>query len=369
MALKLLEVDSDVLYNTILQSMEIMTGEPLYPGDERRIFTEAMVQIVVAIANACNTACNNKMLRYAEGDTLDALGERMGVERLPAVAAKADFQFTLTGEQGFDVTVPAGTMITTDGDIYFATDEELIIPAGDTEGTISASCTEAGAAGNDYTIGSIAQLVDSVAYVLKAQNTTVSSGGSDEEEDDDFRERIKLANSTFSTAGPAKAYQYFAKSADTSIIDVAVDSPSACVVNLYILCTGGTLPSAEILQKVTDICSADDVRPLTDRVTALAPTAVPYNITLKYYTTAEDEADCIETIEGEGGAIDQFKEWQSESLGRDINPDKLLMYCISPISGTGCIRAEITSPVVTSVGAFEVAQAGTVTVTHEVVSE
>ena len=366
--LKLLDVDSETIYNGILQSMEIMTGEPLYPGDERRIFTEAIIQIIVAIANQCNSACNDKMLEYAQGEALDALGDRMSVTRIPAKAAQATFKFTLTAAQLLDVTIPQGTMITTDGDIYFATDEDLIVAAGDTEGTVTGTCTVTGEDGNGYSAGSIAQLVDSIDYVSTAVNTTESDGGADEEDDDDLRERIRLANSAYSTAGSIKAYQYWAKSADASIIDVVVDSPSACVVNLYILCEGGELPDNDLLAKVEEICGADDVRPLTDLVIALAPTAVPYDITLKYYTTEEDEADCIETIEGEGGAIEQYIEWQAGAIGRDINPDKLLALCVAPPYGTGCIKVDITAPADATVGDLAVAQVGTVTVTHEVIS-
>lgn len=366
--LKLIETDAGELYNNIIQAMEIMTGEPLYPGDERRIFTESLVQIIVAIANKCNIACNGKTLQYAIGETLDALGDRMGVTRLPATAASATFEFTLEEVQSGDITIPQGTLITTDGDVYFATDEAMTIAAGDLSGTVTGSCTVAGTDGNGFIAGSIAQMVDIIEHVSTGVNTTESAGGTDEEEDDEYRERIRLANSTFSTAGPTKAYQYYAKSADSSIIDVVVESPSACVVKIYVLTETG-IPSQAVLDKVEAICSADDVRPLTDQVQVDAPTAVSYDINIKYYTTAEDEADCVATIEGTGGVIDQFKAWQAGEMGRNINPDKLLAMCLSPKEGTGCIRMDITYPAAAAVGSHEVAQAGTVTITHEVVSE
>lgn len=366
--LNLIEVDTDALYSNILQAMEIMTGEPLYPGDERRMFTEALITVITAVQSACNVACNNKMLQYASGDALDALGYRMGVTRFEAVAASAQFTFTLTEAQSLDVTIPQGTLITTDGDIYFATDEELVIAAGDTTGTVTASCTEPGDIGNGYAVGAVGQLVDMIDKVSIASNITTTSGGSDEEDDDDYRERIHLSNSTFSTAGPTKAYQYYAKSADESIIDVVVDSPSACVVNIYVLTDTGA-PAQAILDKVEAICSADDVRPLTDQVNALAPTEVSYDIELKYYTTAEDEADCVDTIEGDGGVIEQFEDWQAGAIGRNINPDKLMAMCMSPSDGTGCLRVDITSPSAATIGAHQVAAIGTVTITHEVVEE
>lgn len=368
MALKLIEVDSAKLYNSIIQAVEVEIGEPLYPGDERRIFVEALVQIITAMANQCNVAANGKTLQYAVGDMLDALGYRMGVTRLPASPASAPFLFTLSEVLSGDLTIPAGTLITNDGDIYFATDEDLTIEAGNLTGTVNATCTEAGADGNGFGANSIAQLVDLIDGVATAANSATTAGGADAEPDDEYRERIRLSNSTFSTAGPTKAYQYYAKSADSSIIDVVVDSPSACVVDIYVLTDTGT-PTQTVLDKVEAICGADDVRPLTDQVSAKAPTAVNYDITIHYYTTAEDEADCVATIEGDGGVIDQFKKWQSGAMGRNVNPDKLLAMCLSPSDGTGCLRMDITYPAAAAVGAKQVAQCGTVTVTHEVVEE
>ena len=369
MALELITIDSAELYDNIIQSMEIACGEALYPGDERRIFVEAMVQVIVSVANACNIACNNKMLQYAVGDALDALGVRTGVERLPAVPASATFRFTLAEAQASDVTVPAGTRITSNGDIYFAISEDLTIPAGSTYADATGYCTSPGSEGNGYAAGSIPQIVDLVTYVKSAVNTTETGGGADEESDDALRERIFLSNSAYSTAGPKNAYVYWAKAADASIIDVEVTTPDAGEVVIYPLCTGGALPDAGVLAAVEAACNADDVRPLTDSVSAAAPTQSTYNITLKYYTTAADEADCVESIEGEGGAIDQYVEWQCGALGRDINPDKLRALCLSPEGGTGCIRLDITYPARTVLSSTQVAKLGTLTVTHEVVEE
>ena len=365
--LKLIETDTAELYNGIIQAMEVMIDEPLYPGDERRIFTEALVQVIAGIANQVNIAANGKTLQYASGDFLDALGYRMGVTRFAANPAKATFEFTLSDESASDTIIPAGTLITTDGELFFATDSDLIIAAGETTGSISGTCTTAGTVGNDFGIGAIAQLVEIIDNVESGINTTASSGGTDEEEDDDYRERIHLSNAAFSTAGSKKAYIYHAKSADPTIIDVYVVSPSACVVYVYVLTDTG-IPSASLISKVQSALSADDVRPLTDQVTVKAPTAVSYNIEIKYYTTAEDEADCVATIEGTGGVIDQFKAWQSGEMGKDINPDKLLAMCLSPTKGTGAVKMDVTYPEAATVDSDEVAQCGTVTITHEVIS-
>lgn len=367
--LVLIDIDTETLYNNAVQRMEIACGEPLYPGDERRIFVEGIIALLQGIANKCNIACNSKFLDNAEGDALDALGARYGTTRIPAAAAVATFEFTLASEALTATTIPAGTQITTDGDINFATDEDLIIPAGETKGSTTATCTVTGIEGNGYIAGSVAQLVDTLMNVESAINTETTSGGADEEDDDTYRERIRIAPSAMSTAGSEKSYIYWAKTASSTIQDVVVDVPDSCIVNLYVLCKGGQIPSAALLSLVEASCSASDRRPITDYVTALAPTTVTYNIEITYYTTEEDEAACEETIEGEGGAIEQYIEWQSDAIGRDINPDKLRALCLSPESGTGCIRLDVTSPSRSTVGALAVGIVGTTTITKEVVEE
>ena len=59
--LKLIDIDAEEYYNNAIQAMEIAAGEPLYPGDERRVFTEALVAVLVGIANKCNEACNGRI--------------------------------------------------------------------------------------------------------------------------------------------------------------------------------------------------------------------------------------------------------------------------------------------------------------------
>ena len=133
---------------------------------------------------------------------------------------------------------------------------------------------------------------------------------------------------------------------------------------------GGILPDEETLEKVEAACSAATVRPMTDLVTAIAPTAVTYSINIKYYCTQDNLAATIETVEGEGGAIDQYIAWQSETLGRDINPDQLRRFILAPSEGTGALRLDVTAPTYQAITKMQVAQlSGVPTVTYEVVKE
>lgn len=371
------ETDAAKLYTAIVGSLMDEVGEPLYPGDERRIFGEAVVAVLLACYNEFNDRMKQRTLQYARGPVLDALGARYGLTRAEPAHATATFRFSVAAARSENIIIEAGTRITTDGSVYFATDEIAVLQAGSTYVDVPGTCEEGGSQYNGFTVGTIATLVDLIPYISGVQNTTTSAGGDDGEPyteagDEKFRERIRLAPATLSTAGPESAYRYYALSADPEIIDVAIDSPSACVINIYPLMAGGAVPDQDTLDKVEEVCSAEDVRPMTDQVTAKAPTQVTYDIQLKYYCTKDNEADTIKAVEGDGGAVDRYVEWQCGALGRDINPDQLRKLILCPdwdSSLVGADRVDITKPVFTSLDNTKVAKwSGTVSITHEVVA-
>lgn len=369
------ETDSAKLYTAIIGSLMDEVNEPLYPGDERRIFGDALVAVFVALYNEFNDKMKQRTLQYARGEVLDALGARYDIERAEPAHATATFRFSVESARDTNIIINAGTKITTDGSVYFATDQVAVLQAGSIYIDVPATCTEGGTQYNGFAIGTIATLVDLIPYITSVSNTTVSIGGDDgepytDEGDEKFRERIRLAPAAQSTAGPESAYRYFALSADPEIIDVAIDNPEANTINIYPLMRGGAIPDEETLTKVEETCSADDVRPMSDKVTAIAPTQVSYDIELKYYCTQDNEADTIKAVEGEGGAIDQYNDWQTSALNRDINPDQLKKLILCPDWDStliGADRVDIIKPVFKEIGKNEVPKfSGTLTVSHEV---
>ena len=369
------ETDSAKLYTSIIGSLMDHCDEALYPGDERRIFGEGIVAVFVSLYAEFNDKMKQRTLQYARGSVLDAIGDRYNVKRVEPASASAVFRFSVSDVQDDNIIIPAGTRITSDGSVYFATQETAVLSAGESHVDIVGVCSEGGAAYNGVAAGLIATLVDLIPYISSVSNITATSGGADgepytEEGDESFRERIRLAPAALSTAGPESAYRYFVMTADPDIIDVAVvcpeDKPN--VVNLYPLMTGGELPGEDVLEKVLAVLG-DDVRPMTDQVNALTPTVAEYEIEIKYYTTKDAEASTIEAIEGVGGAIDQYNEWQTATLGRDINPDQLRRFILAPTTGTGAIRVDVVKPSFTELAKMQVAKlTGNPIITHEVVT-
>ena len=145
---------------------------------------------------------------------------------------------------------------------------------------------------------------------------------------------------TFSTAGPLGAYEYFAKTASALIVDVKATSPEPGEVDVRVLLAGGELPGTEMLKTVSDILSADKVRPLTDHVTVAAPATVPYSIDSTYYTQEGAAVSGATVADNIAAAVQSFKEWQGAKMGRDVNPSRL----IALLMQAGAKRVEVRSP-------------------------
>lgn len=88
--------DAAEIYNTVMEWLMDSVNEPLYPGDERRIYGEALVFVLVNVYHEMNDTAKQRTLQYARGAVLDALGERVGTKRLELAPAYDTFRFTLS---------------------------------------------------------------------------------------------------------------------------------------------------------------------------------------------------------------------------------------------------------------------------------
>lgn len=224
--LNFIETDAKKVSDTVLQELESGVNEPLYPGDERRIFGEALAQVVVTIYNTVNDGVRQKMLRYARGATLDALGENRNVSRISPTLASTTLRFGLNEPVASNIIIPAGLRVTSDYVHYFSTDSTVVLIAGTLSVEVTATAENGGAEYNDIAPGCINKIVDvsDVPLIDYVTNIDASEGGGDEEGDEPFRERIREAENRLSTAGPAKAYKYWALSANPRVSDAVVSS-------------------------------------------------------------------------------------------------------------------------------------------------
>ena len=359
------EKSGEEIESAIISTYESLTDRTLAKGDPIRLFLETIVLIIVQQRSYIDYAAKQNLLAYAQGDYLDHIGALFGVTRLAASNALTTLRFILSEPQTSAIVIPEGTRASPGGGtILFATTETVEIPAGETEITVTAECTHSGTQGNGYVAGQIKMLVDPFPFEMGIENITESHGGSDIESDENFRERIQIAPESFSVAGSAGAYKYFARTAHQDIIDVGMpdmyeEDFEPGHVDLYILMKDGTLPSDEVLGKVLEICNADDVRPLTDYVTASAPEIVNFDLNVKYFIDRANATQSTQIQAAVENAIQTWVTWQRSKLGRDLNPSELNHRIIA----AGAKRAEIISPVFRTVKYKELAIPSSQTIT------
>ncbi|WP_329502714.1 baseplate J/gp47 family protein [Klebsiella aerogenes] len=136
--------------------------------------------------------------------------------------------------------------------------------------------------------------------IVPADDTTIPPTEAVMESDDAFRRRIRLSWYARNTAGAIEAYEFYALDVDGVQDAIAYgpqewpESVSPGEVHVYVLSRDGDgTPSADLLQAVYDALSPDDIRPLTDYVSVLAPTIVPYEVTATLYIADGPDADVV----------------------------------------------------------------------------
>lgn len=345
------DTDTETIVNEMTADYELQSGRTLYPGDPIRMLIAWFAAILSQERSFMNIAAKRNLPRYAKGIYLDSLAEIFyGTVRRQADSALTALRFTLSESQAEGVVIPEGTEATADGKIFFATTEELIIPAGELSGEVEAECTIEGTDGNGYQAGQIANIVEQIAFVESVTNTTVSAGGEDIETDEELYSRLRGSYEGFSTAGTAGAYQYHAEQYNSQIADVVVRELDPGQTGVTILMEHG-LPTEEEIADMQGYLSSDEIRPVTDLVIVSAPTAVTFSVELTYYGASRPEPGGKALSELVREATDIYIEWQTSKIGRRINPGKL----IALIMQEGAGRVEITEPTAKELGETECA--------------
>lgn len=348
MALTFFDVTAETLYKTYCNKLHELTGEQMYEGDERLVFAQSIFTVIVALFNTFNESAKARMIRYAYGEILDAIGEFKGCYRLAPSKATCTIRFSTPTAKNTSITIPKGTKVS-DGAKIFQITEAFSIGAGELHVEAEAESLIGGSEYNGIPAGSISTMIDRVAGVTGCTNTTATTGGDDGEPypydpdthpdgdngagDNRYRERIILSNSAHSTAGSENGYIYWAKTASSEIVDVRVISEQeAGAIELVVMTKDGTA-SQDIIDKVLAVCSAKDVRPMNDKVTVISPEVIEYDIVIDYTVMDGNQVKALEDLSGENGACKRFADYTGARLGRDINPDLLHHYCMQSSTG------------------------------------
>ena len=176
--------------------------------------------------------------------------------------------------------------------------------------------------------------------ITQADNSKVPPVAAVMESDNALRERTQLAFDTLSVAGPESAYKKFARDADGRVGDVSVVSPNPAYITLTILQADSEngAASPELIQIVEKAVTAEDIRPIGDRVTVQSAQIIPYNIQAKLFIAKDPEAATVLQQ-----AINNANVYTNNNkrLGRSIRLSAI--YAALHVSGVS--RVELIGPI------------------------
>src|SRR5260370_20097308 len=352
-------LDPNNILADMIAEFESASGRILQPGQVERVLLNVYACRESLVRNAIQFAAEQNLLAFASFPMIVYRGQLLSVSRLGSQPAVTTIEFTLTSALTVPFLIAAGTLIgTNDGHFAFATSARITIPAGVTTASVAATATAPGAAANGYLPGQVNVQLSPSALIASAVNTVTTAGGSAPETDDHLRTRIQAAPNQFSVAGPVGAYRFFAISADPSIIDAQIVSPAPGIVNAYVL-TGPVsvqpaaapnlagVAGALLLAKVRMALNADNVRPLTDTVNALAVSEICYQITAP--GTLYPDADPTATMAAASAAAQELALELAAKIQRDIVPSQI----IAALSVAGLCGVTLSAPALTTLNSVQ----------------
>jgi len=389
------EVDSrkiQALLQRMYEEFQRANGNPgfrLAAGNPERLIQLTEAAALTQVAVDIDKTGKGNLLFFADETTIEYIGDLYGDrgKRLKASYALTTMRYKLSVERPVITPIPKGYRSTPDNKVFFATLKPLEIPAGELYADVEAQCLTPGIEGDGFDIGEIKNMVDLIPFMASVENITPSTGGAEKEDVEPYRERLRMLPESFSVAGPDGAYEFWARTANSGIVDARAWMPELDMqsfadflspwgitdsagfykalfdyfrtsgtgpgnVDVTVLMKYGELPSDEVMQQVYETLTDKTRRPLTDFVHVIKPTPIEFDVEFEYWIETEHATEVASIIDAVNKATERYISWQKSKLGLDINPDllhKLLM-------DTGVKRLDIKKPEFRILKPIEVAQ-------------
>ena len=162
-------------------------------GSEIRNLIEAFAVYAMSLEERLNDNVYIMDVLNADGEYLDLLAGQPGIdmERIPGAEATGRVLFTVRNQLLEELSIPAGTIVTSDTGLDFETETDNIIPAGELSRECMVRAIDVGVDGNipAYSIITKEDGYDAVDG-FTVSNPEAFKGGLDFEEDNSFRDRI-----------------------------------------------------------------------------------------------------------------------------------------------------------------------------------
>lgn len=355
------ERDPSVLKAQFKAKFEAVSGRTLYPAQTEMFLIEVAAYALSLLNEAAQNGVLQNTVVFAEGRHLEDRAANVSTFKLLAQPSVTTLEFRLSAVRLIDTVIPRGTRVGAGNVVTFATDADLVIPSGMLAASVSATAETAGATWNGLSIGAVTDILDPVAFVTSAANTSVVSGGTDIEDPERFRLRAANALFTIAKAGPKNGYREHVKAVNPEIVDVEVIRPEPGSIDIYPLMKTG-LPSAELKVDILDYLDPETLRPMGDHVTIRDPEPVRFDmvLTVRVREAAAGQQDLFEET-----ATLAFYPWTQE-LGAKIAPS-VITTAVKALPRV--VDAALAGFAFTDLERHQFAELGTVTVNIVVVGD
>lgn len=283
------------IYEEMLQTFQTRTGMSAADSADLTVRLYAAAAQISALYAETEWVKKQSFPQTASGEYLDYHAAMRGLSRKEAAQASGTLRFSVSGAAAQDLTVEAGTVCRTAGDVRFETTGEALLAAGTSSVDAPARAINAGAAGN-AAAGTVTLMIEAPVGVTACTNPEAFSGGADGEDDAALRTRILATFARISNGANAAYYEQTALDyPGVAAVKVLPRNRGAGTVDLVVSTPSGA-PSETLLAGLQAALEAE--REIATDVGVLAPTPVTVNVTASL--TLGQEADW-ETVSAAAG--------------------------------------------------------------------
>ncbi len=179
------------ILDDLVEKYEQLTDEKLWSESETYKRFESVASELFALSCLENKTMKQAFAETASGEYLDFHARLKGITRKPASYARGKLKFYINEPSQENIIIPKSTVCSLEDSpfIQFSTDEQAVIPAGETYVFCDATAMKSGRSHNVKS-GTVCVMVNAPVAVSGVTNVDEMSGGKDEESDSRLRQRI-----------------------------------------------------------------------------------------------------------------------------------------------------------------------------------
>lgn len=268
---------AEAIYDEMADQFAQETGMELAGAGEMAVRLRALAAQVYGLYLESAWTRKQCFPQTATGEDLDRHAFLRGITRLPASRAAGTLRFSVQTAGTADLPIPQGTVCLTAGLVAFATTQDGVLAAGQTQVDLPAQAVEPGPGGN-VPAGTVQTMSVAPVGIAACTNPSSFTGGRAAEGDEALRARV-LATYRQLPNGANKAYYAQQALGVEGVTAVTVLPKNRGLGTVDVVITGPAgMPGADLVEQVQAVL--EDKREIAVDLQVLEPEEVVVNLVL-----------------------------------------------------------------------------------------